>query len=184
MKSEIVYLGRDNSIDLLLKADGVAVDLSAASKMTLAFGTTLIESENGGGEPIRWAQSGYKTGEIRLKLGDESILPGNYRAPLIVHDPASPDGIHWGYIPIVIVAESGTSVEDPYDPDLIQYLTYHHASRHMAGGADEVTIRWMEQFNTDPSLESLVAEGVGRMWFNTTDKRFKAFNLIEIILLG
>ena len=42
--SEIVYLTHDNTIDLLLKADGVVQDLSSVTKITATFGATTITS--------------------------------------------------------------------------------------------------------------------------------------------
>ena len=105
MQKEFVYLGHDNSVDLILKADGVAVDLSSVTDMTLTFGTTLIESDNGDSDPIRWIKAGYATGEIRLFLGDQTITAGNYQAPLIVYDPTNSNGIFWGRIPITVVEE-------------------------------------------------------------------------------
>jgi len=105
MEREIVYLGHENSIDLILKADGIAVALTSVTRMTLTLGTTLIDSENGGADPIRWIQTGYATGEIRLFLGDQTISAGNYQAPLVVYDPTNTDGIVWGFIPITVIAE-------------------------------------------------------------------------------
>lgn len=105
MRTEIVYLGHDNSIDLILKADDAAVDLASVTDMSLTLGTTLIESDNGDSDPIRWAKVGYDTGEIRLFLGGETITAGNYQAPLVVYDPTNVDGVVWGLIPIVVYAE-------------------------------------------------------------------------------
>jgi len=105
MQTEFVYLGHDNSIDLILKSNGTAVDLSDVTDMTLTFGAKLIKSDNGDSDPIRWIKSGYDTGEIRLFLGDQMIRAGNYNAPLIVYDPTNPNGIFWGSIPITVAAD-------------------------------------------------------------------------------
>lgn len=102
MNTEIVYLGHDNRIELILKADGVAVDLVSVTRMTLTVGAILIDSDNGDADPIQWAKGGYATGEIRLFLGAQVISPGKYRCPLIVYDPANDDGIVWDMIPISI----------------------------------------------------------------------------------
>lgn len=105
MNTEVVYLGHGNRIDLLLKADGVAVALTSVTMMTLTVGTTLIDSNNGAADPIQWAKVGYATGEIRIILGAQTILGGKYNAPLIVYDATNEDGIVWGMIPILVKAE-------------------------------------------------------------------------------
>jgi hypothetical protein len=105
MQTEFVYLGHDNRIDLILKADGAAVDLSGANRMTLTLGSALIDSDNGEADPIRWAKGGYATGEVRLFLGGEDLTATDYKAPLVVYDGSNPEGIVWGVIPISIIAE-------------------------------------------------------------------------------
>jgi len=102
---EIVYLGHDNSINLKLKADGAAVSLASVTDMSLTFGSTLIESDNGDADPIRWIKAGYATGEVRLFLGAQAIAAGNYKAALIVYDATNTNGLMWGFIPIVVIAE-------------------------------------------------------------------------------
>ena len=105
MKQEIVYLGHDNYIDLILMANGVAQDLTGITKMTLTFGTKLVSSTNLSTDPILWKQAGYGTGEIRIFLGKQSITPGNYSAPLILFDPVNVDGVVWDYVNVEIKAE-------------------------------------------------------------------------------
>ena len=105
MATEIVYLGHDNTIDLLLKADGTAQDLSSVTKITATFGDTLIESTDAATGPITWAQSGYDTGEIRLALGDQSITADRYMVPIVVYDATNTDGIVWGYVAIEVKEE-------------------------------------------------------------------------------
>lgn len=106
MTTEIVYLGHDNSIDLILKADGTAVDLSSVTQMTVTLGGTTITSAGGDTDPIRWAKSGYDTGEVRLYLGGQTIPAGSYRAVLVVYDSVNLNGIVWGErIPIAVEEE-------------------------------------------------------------------------------
>jgi hypothetical protein len=109
MTTEIVYLGHDNIIDLSLTADGEAVDLSSITKMTLSFGELLIESDNDVTDPIRWGQSEYDTGEVRLYLGDQSIPAGRYFAPLVVYDSNNIEGIVWGNILIRVKSDPEAS---------------------------------------------------------------------------
>lgn len=110
MDTEYVYLGRSNSIDLLLKADGVAADLSSVTKITASFNGTLVSSTNSTAGTIRWSGVGFVTGEIRLLLGTESIPTGKYSVPIIVYDPANTTGIQWSVsstqlgVPMKVVA--------------------------------------------------------------------------------
>ena len=66
-------------------------------------------------------------------------------------------------------------------------LSSHHA-RHESGGVDEISIsslagEWkFEQLATDPT--GLDIDDQGRVWFNTTDKKWKGWNGTEIVLLG
>lgn len=106
MTAGLVYLGHDNALDYILKADAVAVDLSAVTRMTLTLGATLIDSDNGDADPIRWAKSGYATGQFRLVLGGQTITPGSYQnAWLVVYDPTNPGGVVFGSIPIFVIDE-------------------------------------------------------------------------------
>ena len=105
MQTEFVYLGHDNSIDVILKSNGAAVALTSVTQMTLTLGTKLIDSNNDDTDPIRWIKSGYATGEVRLFLGAEVIAEGNYQGILIVYDATNPNGIVWGRVPLTIIAE-------------------------------------------------------------------------------
>ncbi len=106
MTTEIVYLDHDNSIDLILKADGTARDLSNVTKITATFDDTTIESEDAAAGPIRWNQDGYATGEIRLFLGDQNISADRYSTVYIVtYDPDNTNGIVWGSIRVEVKAE-------------------------------------------------------------------------------
>jgi len=102
MKTEIVYLGCDNPIDLILSADGAAADLTDVIRMTLSFGALLVDSDNGDTDPIQWKKEGYATGQIRIFLGAEAITAKIYSAPLVVYDPTNPEGVMWGRINIKV----------------------------------------------------------------------------------
>lgn len=103
--TEYVYLGHDNTIDLILKADGEAQDLSSVTKITATFDDLLIESSDSENGPITWAVAGYATGEIRLDLGAESIPAGRYSVVIVVYDPSHSEGIVWGRVIIVVYPE-------------------------------------------------------------------------------
>jgi len=105
MTTEIVYLGHDNTIDLQLKADDAAQDLSAVTKITATFGSTTISSVDKAAGVITWDQAGYETGEIRMALGDEDIDEGGYSVPIVVYDPSNTDGVVWGKVNVLVEAE-------------------------------------------------------------------------------
>jgi hypothetical protein len=103
--SETVYLGHDNSINMVLTEGNDAQDLTAATRMTLTLGGVTLESVNATFDPIRWTRAGYQMGEVRLFLGAEVIPPGIYHAPLVVYAATNPEGIVWDYIPLEVKAE-------------------------------------------------------------------------------
>lgn len=103
MDSEIIYLGTDNTVDLILKADDVAVSLASVTKMELTVGAVLISSTNLATDTIRWNQAGYDTGEVRLQIGKVTGLAiGQYDAPLVVYDATNDDGIVWITVPLTV----------------------------------------------------------------------------------
>ena len=103
--NEYIYLGHDNTIDLILKADGTAQDLSGVTKITATFGSTLIESTDKASGLITWDQSGYDTGEIRLDLGQQSLTADTYTVPIVVYDATYTNGVVWEDIRIVVKPE-------------------------------------------------------------------------------
>jgi len=101
MITEHVYNGHDNLIDLVLKADDVAVDLSSITKIILTVGAKTIQNLTGTSWPIKWLALGV-TGKVSMKLGDESIPVGRYIAQLDVYDSTNTNGIHWGKFRLVV----------------------------------------------------------------------------------
>ena len=103
--TETVYLGRDNSIDLILQANGAVADLSPVTRIDLKIKTTTISSTDPAAGPVKWCQPGYATGEIRLFLGNVAGLTAaktSVPCYIVVYDPLNPDGIVWGQIPLLI----------------------------------------------------------------------------------
>ena len=99
MTTENVYNGHDNTIDLLLKADGAAQDLSSVTRMTLEVDSVTIDSAISG-SAFDWDTG--TTGKIILALGGESLTAGAYRATLTVYDPTNTDGIVWGTFKLIV----------------------------------------------------------------------------------
>lgn len=91
MTYNTVYLGHDNTIDLLLKVGGVVADIVSSTKVTVEFGSTVISSATSPGA-FDWDDG---KGMLYLKLGGESIPVGAYDAVLTVYDAVNTDGIRW-----------------------------------------------------------------------------------------
>lgn len=91
MAYETVYLGHDNTIDLLLKVDGAVADIVSSTKVTVGFGSTVISSATSP-NAFDWDDG---SGMLYLKLGGESIPTGSYNAVLKVYDAVNTDGIVW-----------------------------------------------------------------------------------------
>ena len=106
---ELIWLGRDNSIDLVLYSNSSAVDLTASNEMRLSFknSTVIITSTDNAAGLIRWGSTSWDTGEIRIMAGGSSVLiPGRYTATLVVFDPSNTDGVVWDNdIPIRVMAD-------------------------------------------------------------------------------
>lgn len=112
MATEKLYLGRDNTVDLVLKADGVAVDLAAVTSIKATFNQVEIISTDKAAGLIKWDQGGWDTGEIHLDCADDSDLKsqggGTWDVAIVVVDPSNTKGIDWGTIRIEVVEQRGT----------------------------------------------------------------------------
>lgn len=102
MTMERIYLTRGNSINITMDADGTAVDLSSVTRMTLAVGSTTLDSATAP-TAFDWTTSGAD-GILILTLGAQTIAAGDYEAQLTVYDPTYPTGLVWGEIPLTVVA--------------------------------------------------------------------------------
>ena len=118
MVTEFIYLTNDNTIDLVLRSDRVVQDISLATRITLTFGSTVIDSDVvglGEGQPFDNTQTVSATEaalhpevsegdpKLVLDLGQQSIPAGDYDAELVVYDTTHTHGINWGTIPIKVV---------------------------------------------------------------------------------
>ena len=95
--TEIIDLGRDNSIDFILYADSTAQDLSAVTTMSLRVGSVVVTSTDSTGGRIRWSGAGYATGEVRIFAGGTvaDLSTGVFTAALVVYDVTNPNGVVW-----------------------------------------------------------------------------------------
>lgn len=98
MGVEIVYLGADNIIDLVLLEDSIAVDLSGVTKMILNFEGTAINSDTSP-DAFDWSEG---DGKLALALGAENIATALYDAKLTVYDAENTNGIVWGTFKVVV----------------------------------------------------------------------------------
>ena len=105
---EIIYLGRNNSIDFVLYADSTQQDLSAVTQIDMRISDEVLTSTDSTGGYIRWSGSGYATGEVRIFGGNAtsvSLSTGRFSAALVVYDPTNTDGVVWDdNIPIRVKA--------------------------------------------------------------------------------
>ena len=110
MATEIIYVGRDNKISLLLKADEVVVDLTAVTKVGLLFQENYYHSDS-------WPNAfNYATratgGIIILDLAAITSLEAgrDKNAELLIYDNTNADGIVWETFDLWIKELEGTEV--------------------------------------------------------------------------
>jgi N-methylhydantoinase A/oxoprolinase/acetone carboxylase beta subunit len=98
--AEIVYNGRDNTIDLVLINKGsVLTDLSGVTRATIKVGdTTMDSSATGGGSILWWSDSmtyrGTSTDVLKIKLGAQALTTGEYTGcDVVVYDATNTNGL-------------------------------------------------------------------------------------------
>jgi hypothetical protein len=108
MKREIVYLGHDNTNDLLLRSDGVPIDITPVTRFTLRLGATTIDSAvdtDAFTWPVdrTWKKQAVKA--LVLQLGSLQLAAGEYLGRLVSYDPDNPNGLVWTEeLPVTVVA--------------------------------------------------------------------------------
>lgn len=100
MITETVYLGRDNSIDLQLVADGVVAALSSVTRIDVvsAQGEWAVSSSDAP-EAFDWSAG---NGMVDISLGQQGIPPGRHSCFLVVYDQGNPHGIVWDKLRLII----------------------------------------------------------------------------------
>jgi len=99
MNTEIAYIGHDNVIDVQLRDEGIVVDLSAVTRVTLDFNGTVIDSDIHIGV-FDWTAG---NGVLNIALQGQNIATHeHYQAQLVVYDPDNINGIVWGDMSIVV----------------------------------------------------------------------------------
>jgi hypothetical protein len=109
--AEKTYRGYDNINDLLLKADGVAQDISSITKAAFIYNGKEFNSTNFA-TAFDWSTDG-SDGVIHLKIGKigSSIDVGRDKeAELILYDANYPNGHVWGTFDLQVFAIVATEV--------------------------------------------------------------------------
>lgn len=93
---EYTYDGHSNTIDLLLKADGTAVDLTSVTRARLTDDENSVDIDSDEASGVfDWTHA--TTGKITIALGGQSLTVGEtYTVRLIIYDPTNTDGLVWG----------------------------------------------------------------------------------------
>lgn len=108
MDREVVYIGRDNDIRVLLRQAGVLLttaQMDTITKMELHAGGDFVVSLNETTHPIQWRKVGYQPSEVRFFLRDVTWPLGALDGTLIVFPTDYPNGIVWGHIPLELYPE-------------------------------------------------------------------------------
>jgi len=91
--TETVWNGHDNRVELELREDGVAKDLSGVTRVTLTVAGQMLDSDQDA-DLFDWGGGG---GRLVMDLGGAGLAPGNrLAAKLVVYDAEHDDGIVWG----------------------------------------------------------------------------------------
>lgn len=106
---ETIYVGRDNLINLLLKADGVVQDLTAVTKIELLYKEGYYDSDN---FASAFDYSTYATsGIVILDIGSIGLEAGQDKnAELIVYDASNASGIIWDTFDLKVIELEGTEI--------------------------------------------------------------------------
>lgn len=99
MITEIVYLARDNTIDLQLLSDGRVVSLASVTRIDVVdkkgtWSVTSVEAPHA----FDWSAG---NGMVILSFGLQNIPPGNYICLMVVYDQGNPHGIVWDEVTLV-----------------------------------------------------------------------------------
>ena len=107
MITETIYKNRDNTISLELRSNGIAQDVSAATKISIKIGDVTIDSATAGAGVFDFTTYGSQ-GRVDIKLGHlaqiKAMRPVKYRARVTVYDTTYPSGRVWDDMMIEVKA--------------------------------------------------------------------------------
>jgi len=109
MITEVFYAGRDNTIDVQLRADGVAIEMDDVTKVRLVMSATLTISSDTDTDVFDWDnhKQAIQASDRRMIIdlnekSDDPVTEGTYNSYLIIYDATNPNGIRWDDIKIVV----------------------------------------------------------------------------------
>jgi hypothetical protein len=94
LKTEVVYNGRDNTVDLVFKEDGESINHGLLTRIVLRLvnGSTVTTIDsNDSPEAFDWTG-----GKVVMSLGSLGVTPNTtYDGTFILYDNANTNGIVW-----------------------------------------------------------------------------------------
>ena len=109
MTTEVFYTGHDNTIDVQLRADGVAIEMDDVTKVQLVMSDTLTISSDTDTGVFDWDEHKVATEAADRKMiialnekSGDPVSAGKYTAYLVIYDPTNTDGIRWDDIRILV----------------------------------------------------------------------------------
>lgn len=106
MIKETVINGRDNSLDLLFKADGVAQNLSSVTKVELVDQEGEIDPISSEDHPTWFIWDLSETGQrgkMIIRLGAAELTARTYIFRVVLYDSVNTNGIFWGRILVNVI---------------------------------------------------------------------------------
>ena len=96
---EIVYTDRDNTIELSLSTNGVAITHTGITRCQVKVNSTILDSSV---TPDYFDFS--QADRIILRFGDAGLVAGTYTAKLYLFDINSIEGLHWGNFRLLVAS--------------------------------------------------------------------------------
>ncbi|MHC4310874.1 MAG: hypothetical protein ACYSW3_00200 [Planctomycetota bacterium] len=99
MITETLYKNRDNEIDLELRANGAAVDISGSTKVEIEVGDLVLNSNNYP-TSFDWTTNGAN-GQLTLDIARlaeiVNLKASTYKTKVTVFDATYPNGLVWDH---------------------------------------------------------------------------------------
>lgn len=94
---EIVYNGRDNTVELSLSVDGAAITHTSITRVQLVVGATTLDSQTA---PTLFDFD--QADRLILKLGTAGLTAGRHTARLVIYDAGHANGLVWGELVLIV----------------------------------------------------------------------------------
>jgi hypothetical protein len=96
---ELVYLSRDNIIELSLTVDGTPIDHTIINRVKIKVGSTVLDSNTA---PLLFDMT--NTNRLILKLATAGITAGRYNSELVIYDATHSNGLFWSELVVIVKA--------------------------------------------------------------------------------